>query len=215
MRPTMIQIVAANMIAEVTSRGQTPVTFLMNAATANRIADEVELQAKAQMSTAKRFWFWLRNGKGGPEKLTHLCGVPVTEAPHVPDGGIFLQTYTGAAQLSDVPAGLEQAAKFAAEEMERRRSEFWEKHPVAPPAVPDAQAGDAAPTLNDLSSGGGERPTASDVLIKALDRADELAGVVVIRVYANKDLDMAMNVDSYTCQGILQKAQFYLAQRGM
>lgn len=210
MRPTMIQV-AANMIAEVTSRGQTPVTFLMNAATANRIADEVGFQSKARMSAAKRFWLWLR-GKGGPAKLSHLCGVPVTEAPHVPDGGIFLQTYSGAAQLSDVPAGLDQAAKAAAEENERRGAEFWDKQRVA---APGAQADDAAPTLNDLSSGGGERPTASDVLIKALDRADELAGVVVIRVYANKDLDMAMNVDSYTCQGILQKASFYLAQRGM
>ena len=51
--------------------------------------------------------------------------------------------------------------------------------------------------------------------LEALDHADELAGVVVIRIYANKDLDIAMNVDPYACQGILAKAQQYLFMKGM
>ena len=206
---SMIQI-AARMIAEVTSRGQTPITFLMNAATANQIADEVEAAAKAQMSAANRFWLWLR-GKGSPAKLSHLCGVPVTEAPHVPDGGIFLQTYSGAAQLPDVMAGLEQAAKAAAEDNERRGAEFWDKQRVA---APGAQAGDAAPTLNDLSSGGGDRPTCSDVLIRAIDSAEDLNGVVVIRVHRNGSIDLCANIEKYALQGVIQHAQMWAIQNG-
>lgn len=204
--------VTAQMILEVQRRGLTPMAFVMNRATQEHIAEELWLVHRARMSALARFWHWLRHGRSIPLMDT-LHGLPVMENAMLQDGGVFLQsTGTEAQGGMGVTDGLEQAAKAAAEENQRRGAEFWEKQRVNPPAVPNQ---DAAPTLNDLASGNGERPTASDVLIKALDHADELAGVVVIRIYANKDLDMAMNVDPYACQGILAKAQQYLFMKGM
>ena len=96
-------------------------------------------------------------------------------------------------------------------------SEFWKKERVQGmmDAMDEVAApGEIRPTLNDLSSGNGGRPSASDVLMRAMDRADDLAGVVVIRVYRNNDLDMAMNLDNYAAAGVLQKASYWLAMRG-
>jgi hypothetical protein len=107
---------------------------------------------------------------------------------------------------------MEQAAQDARQQLAARGEEFWKKDRVD--AMDGVAAGEIRPTLNDLSSGNGERPSASDVLMKAMDDVDDLNGVVVVRVHRNGSVDLCLNVDQFAAQGVLQRAQMYLAQRG-
>jgi hypothetical protein len=47
-----------------------------------------------------------------------------------------------------------------------------------------------------------------------LEQADDLAGVVIVRVHRNGSVDLCLNVDQFAAQGVLQRAQMFLAQRG-
>jgi hypothetical protein len=74
--------------------------------------------------------------------------------------------------------------------------------------------GEVKPTLDDLASSGGDRPSSSDVIMRAMDRVDELSGVAVVRVYKNGDIDLCANIGKYALQGVLQHAQMWVLQNG-
>jgi hypothetical protein len=190
-QPTLIQV-AAHMVAEVTGRGQTPLCFLMNADTANRLADDLQVEAKRRMSALERLRHSLR--KKGPAKLTHLCGVPITEAPHIPPGGLFLQVFQPIVPQQPQPGV---------------PAEFVKREPVP------AHNSETAPTLSDIASGSTERPSVSSVLIEAMSGADSLDSVVVIRAHKNQSVDMCTNCDSFALRGVLQKAHEYMLMRGL
>lgn len=199
-------IAARAMIDQLLARGQRPLVFLMNQTTAGVIAADMAEFHFNQKSAFARFWHLVRHGKTVP-KLEALYGVPVQQSDYLPDGAMHLQCV---ANIS--PQAIEEAMKAQAARNQQRGQEFWEKQRVEPPAgSPAAAQGDVAPTLNDLASGSGDRPSCSDVLMKAMDGADQLAGVVVIRVYPNNRLDMCLNVEHYAATGVLQKAMIYLA----
>ena len=189
--------ITANMIAEVRRRGLRPVAFVMNRATQAHVAEEMWQAHKAKMSALAKAVHRIRHGKTAP-RLEMLHGLGIMDGPHLQDGAVFLQSI-------DVPRpmGMSQENQQAAP------VEFWKRDPVAPPAE-----GEAAPTLNDLSSGGGERPSCSDVLIRALDSAEGLSGVAVIRVHRNGNIDLCANIEKYALQGVIQHAQMWVIQNG-
>jgi hypothetical protein len=50
--------------------------------------------------------------------------------------------------------------------------------------------------------------------MKAMERCDDLSGVVVVRVFKNGSVDLCLNVDEFAAQGVLQKAQVFLMHGG-
>jgi hypothetical protein len=72
---------------------------------------------------------------------------------------------------------------------------------------------DAVPTIQDLAQGTG-MPSVTDILIKAVESADSLKSVVVLRVHINNDVDICANIDTFSIAGVIQKAQVWLAMRG-
>jgi hypothetical protein len=201
---------ARRMIAEIQQRGQHPICFLMNQATIQAVIAENMLEVNKRRSALGKAWHWLWYRNTVP-KLESLAGVPVFEAPHIPNGGIYLQSASNGPVPGAQPAMPQQPAHDQAQANANQTPEFWEKERVSAGAPASVEA----PTLNDLSSGGGERPTASDILMRAMNDADKLAGIVVVRVWPNQSLDLCLNVDPYAAQGILQKAMLYLMHGGL
>jgi hypothetical protein len=213
------------MVDQVIARGQVPVMFLMNRATSQALAETLATAYRERLSTFRRLWLRIWHGKAVPQ-LESLHGIPVGRADYLPNGGLFLQS-VDRAQMGQpaapaaptsmgLPVGMEQAAQDARQQLAARGEDFWKKDRVQ--ALNDAMdgvaAGEIRPTLKDLSSGNGERPSASDVLMKSLEQADDLAGVVIVRVHRNGSVDLCLNVDQFAAQGVLQHAQMFLAQRG-
>ena len=224
--PANLELLATSrvMVDQVIARGQVPVMFLMNRATSQALAETLAAAYRERLSTFRRLWLRIRHGHAAP-RLEALYGVPVIQADYLPDGGIVLQVgdRAGMGQNSSCapPAAAGQANTSPQVNAERLKAaeadpEFWKKERVQ--ALNDAMdgvaAGEIRPTLNDLSSGNGERPSASDVLMKAMDDVDDLNGVVVVRVHRNGSVDLCLNVDQFAAQGVLQHAQMFLAQRG-
>jgi hypothetical protein len=203
-------------------RGQVPITFLMNEATANRIADDLESALDRRRSALEKFWRRM-TGKRGHDKLTTLHGVLVTLVAHLPDGGIYLQT-------SNPEAGqaLAQTLQKASEDQagaDRDLSgyaDIGEGHQQAneaastPPGANPVEETEAAPTLDDIANTRfGGRPSVSDVLIRSLESADELSGVAVVRVTKDGRVkDVYSNLDSLTLQGSLQQAAIIVIHGG-
>ena len=75
-----------------------------------------------------------------------------------------------------------------------------------------AEPGEGVPTLTDMAKGDGLTPTA--VLIKAMENLDDIKHVVVIRVHHNDDVELCLTSNLFEAQGIVQKAQYWLATRG-
>jgi hypothetical protein len=221
--PANLELLAASrvMVDQVIARGQVPVMFFMNRATSQALAETLAAAYRERLSTFRRLWLRIQRGKAVPQ-LESLHGIPVGRADYLPDGGLFLQSVDRAQMGQPAapavptsmgpPAGLEQAAQDARQQLAARGEEFWKKDRVD--AMDGVAAGEIRPTLNDLSSGNGERPSASDVLMKAMDDVDDLNGVVVVRVHRNGSVDLCLNVDQFAAQGVLQRAQMFLAQRG-
>jgi hypothetical protein len=221
--PANLELLAASrvMVDQVIARGQVPVMFFMNRATSQALAETLAAAYRERLSTFRRLWLRIQRGKAVPQ-LESLHGIPVGRADYLPPGGLFLQSVDRAQMGQPAapavptsmrpPAGLEQAAQDARQQLAARGEEFWKKDRVD--AMDGVAAGEIRPTLNDLSSGNGERPSASDVLMKAMDDVDDLNGVVVVRVHRNGSVDLCLNVDQFAAQGVLQRAQMYLAQRG-
>jgi hypothetical protein len=221
--PANLELLAASrvMVDQVIARGQVPVMFFMNRATSQALAETLAAAYRERLSTFRRLWLRIQRGKAVPQ-LESLHGIPVGRADYLPPGGLFLQSVDRAQMGQPAapavptsmrpPAGMEQAAQDARQQLAARGEEFWKKDRVD--AMDGVAAGEIRPTLNDLSSGNGERPSASDVLMKAMDDVDDLNGVVVVRVHRNGSVDLCLNVDQFAAQGVLQRAQMYLAQRG-
>lgn len=200
-QPSLTEV-AAQMVQTVIARGQQPVAFMLNEATAKAIADLTIGNAKQRISVLSRFWLWFAKRNIQP-RLEFLCGVPVIVTPTMQDGGIFLQA------MARGPVQQEVADKQAASVVP---AEFLKREPVADSASPCV--GEVRPTLDDLSKGDGDRPSSSDVLMKAMENVDDLIGVVVVRVHRNNDIDLCLNTNQFETQGILQKAQQWLMMRG-
>jgi hypothetical protein len=221
--PANLELLAASrvMVDQVIARGQVPVMFFMNRATSQALAETLAAAYRERLSAFRRLWLRIQRGKAVPQ-LESLHGIPVGRADYLPPGGLFLQSVDRAQMGQPAapavptsmrpPAGMEQAAQDARQQLAARGEEFWKKDRVD--AMDGVAAGEIRPTLNDLSSGNGERPSASDVLMKAMDDVDDLNGVVVVRVHRNGSVDLCLNVDQFAAQGVLQRAQMFLAQRG-
>ena len=197
---------ASEMLVSATQRGLTPVAFMMSGNTMRAIAQDAWEVRKRRMSVLGRFWQRLLRGHDVP-RLEYFHGLAVAQADFLPDGLITLQAVRpmGGQGYGQHPQVTDQSAANAPPEG------FMERVPAPAGDLPE---GEVRPTLNDLSSGTGERPSSSDVLMKALERADELKGVVVVRVLQNGDIDLCLNVDQFAAQGVLQRAQYWLMQRG-
>lgn len=198
------------MIDQLLARGQRPLTFLMNGNTAQVIAADLAEAHFNKQSALARFWHLVRHGKTVP-KLETLYGVAVQQSDFLPDGRIHLQAMADMSQQS-LDEAMKAAAQAQAQQNQARGQEFWQKDRVDPPA---ATEGDVAPTLSDIAGEASDRPSVSSILIEAMADADSLDSVVVVRVHKNHDVSLCLNCNSFEAQGILQKAQFYLAQRGM
>ncbi len=202
-------IAARAMIDQLIARGRRPLVFLMNPTTAGVIAADMAEFHFNQKSAFARFWHLVRHGKTVP-KLEALYGVPVQQSDYLPDGAMHLQCV---ANIS--PQAIEEAMKAQGVQNQQRGQEFWEKQRVEPPAgSPAAAQGDVAPTLNDLASGSGDRPSCQDVLIKAMESVEKLQGIAVVRVYGNGDIDLCANIEKYALQGVLQHAHLWVIQNG-
>jgi len=203
--------VSSVMIQAVKARGGQPIMFLMNRATSNRIADDLSSVLKRQMSGAARAWHWLRFRKVTPS-LDSLHGIPVMVHPLMPDGNIQLQS-ANAPHVAFNPEGITgQPVEGVQRAADVVPPEFIHRERVE--GVEEAQ-GDAPPSLDDLSKGSGSRPSCGDILIKGLEQIDRAAGVIVIRVYDDEQIDMSLNIGALAAQGVLHKASVWLQMRGM
>lgn len=205
-QPTLIQI-AQQMMQRVVQSGQAPVCFMMNANTSRAISETMVVECKKRMSLFDRFMFWARKRNIAP-RLETLCGIPVVISPMMQDGGLFLSSMGNAPGFSQ-PQG--QHAPQAAPAQPNPPAEFVKREAVS---QADGAGGDVRPTLDDLSQGSGDRPSSSDVLMKAMDGAENLMGVVVVRVHRNGDVDLCLNTNQFETQGVLQRAQQWLMMRG-
>lgn len=197
-QPSLIEA-SRNMIQVILSRGQSPVYFMMNATTAEAIAVEIAEVFQRQRSAIARLWHWIRHRNMHPQ-LSKLHNLPVMIVGHLPDGGIFLQSVS--------PMQAPQVQQQA------QPSPFVERFAHVPPDVAQNEDGEVRPTLDQLSTNGKGRVTASDILMKAMDQADNLLGVIVIRIHQDNSVDACLNCNEFEAQGVLQKAAMWLHMRG-
>ena len=200
-QPSLTEV-ATQMVQTVIARGQQPVAFILNEATAKAIAELTIGNAKQRMSLLGRSWFWLTKCDIQP-RLEFLCGVPVIITPTMQDGDMFLQAMS---------LGTSQQAVADKQAAAGVLAEFVKREPISESA--SLCVDEVRPTLDDLSKGDGDRPSSSDVLMKAMENVDDLIGVVIVRVHRNNDIDICLNTNQFETQGILQKAQQWLMMRG-
>lgn len=210
MQQSKNHVVAKRMMDHILSNGQTPLMFLMNKATADSIARDLSAEYRQCLSLFGRAWFWITKRKVTPT-LSSLCGLPVQEVPHLPDGAMFLQCAAYGKASQAVPGPANMVAPGQTGTTDAPMEEFVARGQAD---AQEAQDGEMRPTLNDLSSGMGDRASVSDVLIKAMEDCDNLSGVVVVRVHKGGDVDLCLNCNFFEAQGVLQKAQYWLATRG-
>jgi len=198
------------MIHTAVSHGQDPVAFKMNSKTFGAVMQDIK--SMSSWARSNTIWDkiadWMRP-KTRPENL-RLCGVQVHLLELLPDGAIYLET-----ARRQVPQG-----SGADDDRQGQGSPFVrvdDDHSQEPAEYPTASTAtgsvDTPPTLNDLSSSHG-KVSPTDVLIKAMDKVDDLSGVVVVRVHRSGDIDMCLSCNQFEAQGILQKAQYCLAMNG-
>ena len=200
---------ADKMVQETIRRGHQPLTFVMNEKTSLEIAGELAERHKRKLSLIGRAWYRFRY-RDIPPKMDTLCGVPVTLSPIMADGALFLQCgalVRGPGNVPGVPSAPAEAQNNAP------MPDFLKKE-RAQPAEAEQDSAEIRPTLDDLARGSGDRPSASDVLMKALEDAENLIGVVVVRVHKDSSVDLCLNCNFFEAQGVLQKAQYWLATRG-
>jgi hypothetical protein len=200
------------MLSAVIARGQTPLAFIMAESTAGEIA-QLAYEADLKRQSALKRMISEARFKGHAPKLESLHGLPVVLHPKMAPGNMALQTTGSPHAALAMPPGNEanvgqQQANAAADQIP---PEFVRREKVAAGPAED----EVRPTLDDFSSSGSDRPSCSDVLIKAMTDIDKVAGVIVIRVYPNEDIDMGLNIGGNAAQGVLMKAMHYLQMRGM
>jgi hypothetical protein len=194
------------MIEQFAARGQTPILFVMNGATMRLIAEDLAADRWKNLSALGKAWHRLKH-HGEVPMLESLYGVPVHQDDHFADGTILIQRFGQIAPRA-APQG-QQGAVQSSHAQPGPPAEMMVREKIAAPASDD---GEVRPTLNDLSSGNGERPSSSDVIMRALDRVDDLTGVAVVRVYKNGDIDLCANIEKYALQGVLQHAIMWVVQ---
>lgn len=176
---------ATLMLHQARASNQTPVAFAMNPDTAKLVAAEAQIQAQARRSALGRLTDRLRGTKS-PETLRELLGVPVVLIPQMPPGQIGLQTLCARPPVAE----------------DKPMPEFEKREKPT--------EGDA-PTLGQLAKGDKLTPTA--ILIAAMDDIDAIKHVVVVRVHHDDSVDLCLSANQFEAQGILQKAQYWLATR--
>jgi len=188
------------MIARTRGAGLTPLYFLMNAVTNGYVAQELATAAEARRSALGRIIARLRGDKS-KARLQALLTLPVIDAPNLPDGVILLQ-HSGVIQPVPQAGTMGEVASKVS------------YNPHAP--IPEFKAGEkveagdmGTPTLQELASGKDITPTA--VLIRAMEQADDIRGVVVLRVFRNGSIDLSCNLSKFELQGVLQQGQYWVA----
>ena len=185
---------AQNLINQAKANGQIPLVLAMNQSTMEMVRREMLASQQEQRSWFENLRRKLSRKQPDPAVLKELCGLPVTLVP-LPDGIIGLQT----AQFR--PGGAQQSQEQQTEPM----AEFREKMKAK------QESADAAPTLADLAKGNDISPSA--IIIKSMENIDDIKHVIVIRVHHNNDVDLCVSCDHFQAQGIVQRAQYYLATR--
>lgn len=191
------------MLAQALHHGAIPIVFIMNGEVRKQCFSIAADEREETLGFLGRRWFhWRRRS----QQLLALFGVPVIENNFLPESFISLQ-------LAPVPGQFQPNLSTGAQQQSQQNAApdkaFWQKGGSPQPAAnPDT------PTLSDLSSSDAERPTVSDVLIRAMEGADSLKGVAVVRIYRNGDVDLCANVNKFELQGVLQHAQMWVMQNG-
>jgi hypothetical protein len=129
--------------------------------------------------------------------------VPILQNQYLPDGYVTLQ-FAPTLQPRPVPVPAQQAAPVPGNPFVRRE----------PMPVQEAPINETGPTLEDIASGSDGMPTVSDVLIKAIEAAEKVKHVAVLRIYNNGDVDASSNMDHTTLTGAIQKFQIWAMQNG-
>ena len=199
--------VFSSMVQTAVSDGKNPVAFRMNTRTLARVKRDIE--NLVSQTIPRTIWDkladWFR--PKNPKTLI-LHGLPVIQTNFLPDGNIVLET---APQEVPMGKGSHNTPQDAPPPPDAQDNPFESMADDAQFAV--TAADDLPPTLNDLSTGK-EKVSPTDVLIKAMDGVDNLSGVVVVRVHRSGDIDMCLSCNQFEAQGILQKAQYWLAING-
>jgi hypothetical protein len=193
-----------SMLNQALANGATPLVFLMNQATHQELTDTCHAQAYLKQSRLKRWYFRARKKR---LILLAVFGVPIADNNYMPPGMVSLQAIHPF-QFQPQPLQQAQPAQGYQQQNADGGTPFQEKLRIEEAPVPDA------PTLRDLASSNDGRPGCSDILIKAMERVDDMKSVVVIRVFRNEDVDLCLNCGSNEAVGIIQKAQIWIAMRG-
>ena len=208
--PASLYSTISMMIHTAVSHGQDPVAFKMNNNTFGAVMQDIK--SMSNWARSNTIWDkiadWMRP-KTRPENLK-LCGVQVHLLELLPDGAIYLET---ARRQVPQGSGSDDDRQGQGSPFAQRDEAYGGGQAVPTPVTGPAEGCDAPPSLNDLASGR-DKVTPTDVLIKAMDGVDELSGVVVVRVHRSGDIDMCLSCNAFEAQGVLQKAQMWLAMNG-
>lgn len=193
------------MIGVARQQNAIPVAFIMSRRTKASVMVMLDCDREKKQSVLQKL---LARFKRQPEAL-NLFGIPVLTNDNFIDGMVSLQTallgQPGPAS-TEVPANA-LGGSVAKEQAAVAINPFAERVPV--------KADDeSAPTLAQLASSRGDMPSPTDVLIKAMEGADRLQHVVVIRVHRGGDVDMCGTADQFGMRGIINKAVIWLEMKG-
>lgn len=226
MESTLLQ--CRHMLQQARAMGQTPLVYIMNPATNRHLTDLAAIEVKPKQSTFQRWYMGVRKKK---LILQVLFGVPILQNQHLNDGFVSLQLVP--VPMQPQPAAPASPMPFVKREPVIQEAPALDAGCYMMGGGPDGlcseaahcpgctatrerwkrKAEAAAPTLGDLAASTG-MPTVTDILIKAVESADSLKSVVVLRVHNNNDVDICANIDTFAIAGVIQKAQVWLAMRG-
>lgn len=193
------------MIGVARQQNAIPVAFIMSRRTKASVMVMLDYEREKKQSVLQKL---LARFKRHPANL-NLFGIPVLTNDNFIDGMISLQT---ALLGQPGPASTEAPANalcgsVAKEQAAQGINPFAERVPVK-------AEDESAPTLAQLASSRGDMPSPTDVLIKAMEGADALQHVLVVRAHHNGDVELGCSGDLFVASGMLQKAQIYIASRG-
>lgn len=193
------------MIGVARQQNAIPVAFIMSRRTKASVMVMLDCEREQKQSVLQKL---LVRFKRHPAAL-NLFGIPVLTNDNFIDGMISLQTaLLGQPGPASTEAPADALGGTAAKEQAAQAiNPFAERVPVK-------AEDESAPTLAQLASSRGDMPSPTDVLIKAMEGADALQHVVVIRVHRDGSVDMCGTADQFGTRGIINKAVVWLEMKG-